>query len=212
MGMSIHYRGKLDSLLQVDLLVHELTDIAETMGWEYSTLDEDWSKPNTAAIELKKGKVNIGGHLPLKGVSIRMGEQGGSAPLYFDAEGYVRSPVVMTVIHAGDVAADEAWVSVKTQERSCEMHVAMVKLLRYLKKRYMSDLAVNDEGEYWDTDDEAALRKKMGFLADKADQIMSALEQADQPEDLSNLSDTGMADRIEEIIRRKLGRENDETA
>jgi hypothetical protein len=48
MGVTIHYRGKLDDLAQVENLRRELADIAESIGWKWQTLDEDWSIPSSA--------------------------------------------------------------------------------------------------------------------------------------------------------------------
>ncbi len=199
MGMSIHYRGTLNYLGEIDALVDELTDIAETLGWDYTTLDEDWSKPNTATVAFKKGKVNIGGHLPLKGVSLQMHGSCGSTPLYFDAEGHVRCPIGMTMIHDGEVPSEEAWVSVKTQERSCQTHVALVKLLRYLKKRYVCDLEVRDEGEYWDTGDRQKLEENMTLLNGKL-QHLSATISSGRIGDLTGLSADEIASRIERLF------------
>ena len=51
--------------------------------------------------------------------------------------------------------APEAWVSVKTQFDSPDTHIWIIGLLKYLKKRYIANLEVRDEGEYWETGNRA---------------------------------------------------------
>ena len=43
MGITIHYKGKLEDKTQVPSLIDELQDIAEVMTWSWNTIDEDWS-------------------------------------------------------------------------------------------------------------------------------------------------------------------------
>jgi hypothetical protein len=42
MGVSIHYRGRLNDIHLVSLLCDEVGDIARSMGWPSTTLDDDW--------------------------------------------------------------------------------------------------------------------------------------------------------------------------
>ena len=67
MGVSIHYRGRLDETGLLLSLCDEVGDIANSMGWRATTLDNDWSTPPDATLK-NGGKVE--GHLGLKGIQI----------------------------------------------------------------------------------------------------------------------------------------------
>ncbi|MEO7046854.1 MAG: hypothetical protein ABI091_16245, partial [Ferruginibacter sp.] len=47
--------------------------------------------------------------------------------------------------------------STKTQYAGLDAHIAIIKLLKYLSKKYLKDFTLIDEGYYWETDDEKIL-------------------------------------------------------
>ncbi len=55
MGVTIHYRGTIGEPAQIRDLQRELADIAKSMGWEYSLLDDDWTVPPNAALVHEQG-------------------------------------------------------------------------------------------------------------------------------------------------------------
>ena len=63
-------------------------------------------------------------------------------------------------------------VSVKTQFAGMDVHVAAIKLLKHLAKRYFAVFEVSDEGGYWETMDEAVLAKKFGLY----DRLMNTVQ------------------------------------
>ncbi|MFN3694811.1 MAG: hypothetical protein ACK4UV_07365, partial [Ignavibacterium sp.] len=67
MGITIHYKGKLNNLEQIYSVIDELKDISEIMSWKYSILDNDWNSQLTAQLLQTDDGVKITGHLPLKG-------------------------------------------------------------------------------------------------------------------------------------------------
>jgi len=195
MGVSIHYRGRLDDVGQIDAVTAELVDIAESMKWPYKRLDDDWDRPADATLS----GAEITGHLALKGVALKVHPQCEPVSLFFDRQGSVRDVMGMVSILDGTRKPEDVFAT-------AGVHITIVKLLRYLKKRYMSDLEVADEGGYWETGDEAALKQKMVFLDGKIAEVADALSSADVG-DTSGLSPDEMADVIEDILRRKLGGE-----
>ncbi len=97
---------------------------------------------------------------------------------------------------------DHAWVSMKTQFLSPDVHVRIVGLLKYLQKRYFSNLEVNDEGGFWETGDRAALEAKIRLLNEKMDELATDLR-AEPLGDLSGLSPEEIASRIEDFLRKR---------
>ena len=67
-------------------------------------------------------------------------------------------------------------VFTKTQYAGIEVHLDFLKLLKALNRKYFSELKVDDEGEYWETEDEEHLSKRFGndnFLMDKLEERAS---------------------------------------
>jgi hypothetical protein len=199
MGVTIHYRGRLNDVGQLGRLCEELTDIAAAMGWESMTLDDDWEQPTDARLRHTDSGVHIDGHLGLKGVAIT---GAGAEPLsfFFDRKGNLRCPMGVVLVMEGTLAPEDAWVSVKTQFASPEVHAWIVGLLKYLKKKYISDLDVSDEGGYWETGDMHTLKARMDFLNEKIEQISDKLSSA-RFADVSSLSPEEIASRIEQLLR-----------
>ena len=100
------------------------------------------------------------------------------------------------------------WVFVKTQFGSLEGHVALVEMLDALKREFIPDLEVSDEGGYWEKRDINLLAKNFAFLKRAIDEMADGLrrhglsaEAAEDPEILIQ-----RITRIAEKVRRSLGR------
>src|SRR3990170_3692645 len=98
MGLSIHYRGRLDDLGRLGALCDDLTDIADTMKWPWTRLDEDWGRPPSTRLVASEDGCRIDGPLPLKGLVLTV--HAGCEPfwLLFDREGHLRDPITMVMI------------------------------------------------------------------------------------------------------------------
>lgn len=200
MGVTIHYRGTIDEPERIRDLQRELADIAKSMGWEHSLLDDDWTVPPNAVLVHEQGSATIKGHLGLKGISILPGGGGEALSFFVDADGRLRSIMDMILQCEGRTTPDNAWVSMKTQFLTPDVHVWIVGLLKYIQKRYFSNLEVNDEGGFWETGDRAALEAKMRLLNEKMDELAMDLK-AESLGDLSGLSAEDIASRIEDFLK-----------
>ena len=198
MGLSIHYRGRLKTPELIAPISEELTDICRSLGWQTSRLDEDFSRENTSQLVHNEKGPEIIGHLPLKGVGISPGRGSEGIDFFFDRDGNLIAPLTMAI--SGPVKDELPWTAVKTQFAPLDIHITIIKLFRYLKKKYFEVFEVSDEGSYWETGDEALLRKKMDFLAGKINAFGKMLEEAD-PGGGAELTATELADRIEELLR-----------
>lgn len=200
MGVTIHYRGTIDEPAQIRDMQRELVDIAASMGWDHSMLDDDWAVPPSAALVHEQGSAKIKGHLGLKGISLFPGGGGESLSFFVDAAGRLRSIMGMVLQCEGRTTPESDWVSMKTQFLSPDIHVWIVGLLKYLRKRYFSDLQVNDEGGYWETGDRAALEAKMRLLNEKLDALAMDIKSGSLG-DLAGLSAEDIASRIEDFLK-----------
>jgi hypothetical protein len=197
MGVTIHYRGRLDDLGQLARLCDEMADIARAMGWETTRLDDDWERPADARLRFTSKGAQIDGHLGLKGILLKPNVDAESLSFLFDRAGNLRSVMDVVSIVDGTLNPEDAWVFVKTQFASPEVHAWIVGLLKYVKKRYVSDLQVSDEGQYWETGDIRILREKMEFLGKKIEQLSTALS-SPRFGDVPGLSADEIAARIEQ--------------
>ena len=203
MGITIHFQGKLKSTQLINSFKEELIDISEIMNWECQAFDEDWSKPATAKLSKKKDEFEIVGHLPLKGVQINIHPDSEPMSLYFDADGVLTDPIVMVLINEGKISKENSYNSIKTQFAPPDVHISIIKLLKYLKKRYIPNLRVIDEGEYWESEDKDKLIEKMDFLKGKMDMVEGILSSID-PEIISGCSPEQLAKILEERLKKHL--------
>ena len=89
------------------------------------------------------------------------------------------------------------YTATKTQFAAIETHVWIIGLLRYLKKRYLSNLEVKDEGDYWETEDLEKLREKKHFLQGMINQMAGALSETEPLPEGASLDD--IVSRITQI-------------
>ncbi len=201
MGITIHYKGKLKDIQMVNSLIDEFKDIAEIMNWNHAVLNEDWDKPNTSQILHHENKIEITGHIPLKGIRINPHSECESLSLFFDRDGNLQNVLGMA-IKTDENDSEPGYLSVKTQFAPPEIHISIIKLLKYLKAKYISDLEVFDEGSYWETEDKNLLMEKITFLnrkMDKVEEIISSIQIG-----LNNLSAEDAIKLLEKTLKEKL--------
>ena len=77
------------------------------------------------------------------------------------------------------------WVSVKTQYAPPSTHITLIKLLFYLKKNYLSNLNVVDEGAFWETGDVNQLLNLRALIFEELHQLRFITEDEELMHDLS---------------------------
>lgn len=195
MGVSLHYRGRLNDTGMLSSLCDEVSDIANSIERPTMTLDDDWAVAPNAAL---CGSV-VHGNLGLKGIQLTPHDNSEPLCLFFDREGFLRSPITMLSILDGTLEKKTAWVSMKTQFAGPDTHIWVTGLLKYVKKRYISNLEVSDESGYWDTGDRQKLESDMALLDGKLERLSSAVS-AGRLGDLTGLSADEIASRIERML------------
>ncbi|MDZ7264673.1 MAG: hypothetical protein ONB16_08825 [candidate division KSB1 bacterium] len=175
MGISIHFRGSISSLENIEQFQSELVAICEVMNWEYHLVNQDQQQPFSAKLVHSELGKKIEGHIPLRGIIISIDPQNEDLRLLFTPEGKLSDFMLEMLKQDGTLDRSSDWVSVKTQAGAVSSHVAVVKLLRYLQQTFLPDLEVRDEGEYWETGDIEKLMGHRGFLAGKIMQLEHAL-------------------------------------
>lgn len=202
MGVSIHYRGKMADISKIEVLCDELALVAKKMSWTCTRLDEDWSKPADASIEVTEKGSQITGHLALKGIVFSIHPKCESLRFFFDAAGNLCDPVSMTLISEGVLKPEDVWIAVKTQFAGPETHVWIVSLLKYVQEHYLPGLEVRDEGNFWETGKHEMLKEKMNLINDNIDVISGELSRVTGSH-LEKLSADDLVSTIETLILNK---------
>jgi hypothetical protein len=188
MGLSIHYSGYIKNTSLIEELMTEVTDICHSLAWTSQLIRE----PNSDSIN-----------------GILFAPEG-CEPIFltFLPNGRMCSPVnLMNRDIYEDNELDKELLyttSTKTQFAGPDAHIAVIKLLRYMKEKYFSRFDLTDEGEYWETGDEKVLLArfaKYNFLLDAVSAALSELTTTPGETPVS------LADKIEEMLKKKFGGE-----
>ena len=170
MSTTIHYFGKVKSQDSIRELQEEFREICQVSGWDHEVVDEVFTQPGEAGLT----------SLTLNGIRIKLGKNTPPLQLTFDKDGYLSHifmesvPVGFPVRGSGKSVTTPKTqimhqVHTSTSLRSGEVqtHITLIKLLDYLKKRYVPNLEVIDNTGYWYSRDESVLAPKKLELAKK---------------------------------------------
>jgi len=166
MGITLFASGKIDTIEDIPRLIEYVKEIAEERGWKYRVIEDDFdTRPNAslAQIDSDTPGVVIKGTLGLKGVVLNVGAGAEPLQLLFDQNG-ILTGMPQQLFWIEDQGKSERCTMCKTQFAHIDGHIEMVELLSMLKGRYLSNLAVNDEGGYWESRDKKTLAEKRIFL------------------------------------------------
>ena len=175
MGLSIHYSGKIKDVGLIPRLVDELKDVCTIMTWSYHLFDNE----------------------TVKGICFSPAE---CEPLYltFSKDGVLCSPILLQHrIHPSTV------ISVKTQFAGIDVHIAIIKLLKYLKANYFEKFELDDEGGYWESDDDDILRQQFRNYQLALDTVSDKLKGFEAKESETTES---LANRLERFLKERLQR------
>jgi hypothetical protein len=195
MGITIHYRGTIDDISQVDSLEDRVLDFVYSMGgratiWR-SFDDHDSSRVvRGLMIELEPGHDTF---------SLLISPEGDLTPL-FQIEEAEKSPF-----------DEPPYCFVKTQFGSLQGHVAIVHLLDAIRQQYCSNLKVTDEGEYYEKRDVRQLAQRMQLLRAAIRSLGEGLEKHglnDEAAEDPNILATRI-DRIATLVQKKVLTERD---
>ncbi len=182
MGVTVHYKGRINDPVNIDSLIDEIGDICRDMRWEYTIIEKEENDID---------------HPPIQGIVFTIHEECEIVGFIFDKKGHLRSPISIPCYEEND--NHQLVVSIKTQFSSPDIHIVLIKLLRYIKSKYIENLEVTDEGEYWETSNKARLKYLFDFLNEKLNMISDILEgnknnfsKSDSPEQI--------ADKVEKLL------------
>lgn len=90
-------------------------------------------------------------------------------------------------------------ISTKTQYAGIDAHVALIRLFRYLSKKYFSHFEMNDEGNFWETDDLTVLKNQFSAYERAIKSFADVLQGLER---IPGESPDSLATRIEELLKK----------
>ena len=191
MGLSIHYSATIRDISFVEQLIEETIDVCESMQWKYDVIRE-------------AGDEGVNG-IVLSPVNCE------PVFLTFLPNRRMCSPISLQfkdsyTAHGLDPELIFT-TSTKTQYAGPATHIALLKFLKYLKGKYFEAFEMDDEGFYWETNDEKILVERFNQynnLLNAVGEILTGIHY--KPGETTD----SLVNRIKEVLKKKLGCETPE--
>ncbi|HEY5038762.1 MAG TPA: hypothetical protein VIJ93_06810 [bacterium] len=166
MSTTVHYFGKVRNQEAIREVQEEFREIAQVSGWSHEMVDHVFSQEGETT----------GMRLSLRGIRVTFNKTTTPMQLTFDKDGYLShiyyekaAESVSRGVAGGPTRQLLHQIHTSTSIRSSDSstHITLVKLLDYLKKRYVPNLEVIDNTGYWYSRDESVLASRKLELAKK---------------------------------------------
>ena len=151
MGVCIYYNGKIKSMDLIDEFCEEVEDIAKVNQWKYDRID----------ITTKEGS-----KLPsVKGILMTPPDCE-TVSFVFNEEGKLVSLAWLSIADTNneDVGDYIYFNFFKTQFAGVELHIQLVKMLKFLYQKYFDEWECTDDAKYYETGDLKELERQMGVI------------------------------------------------
>jgi hypothetical protein len=146
MGAPLRFRGTFQDPARVETFEDRIVELAlECEGYARIWRSASKTKPDRV----------------IRGVLLNLAPGLDTVSLLLSPEGWLLPMHAVEEAEEGRLPG-RPWVSVQTRFAPLQAHVMLVALLETLKKEFVPDLEVDDEGGYWATRDLEALRRARG--------------------------------------------------
>lgn len=135
MGITIHFKGQLKSPDTYDELLELAQTTASAKAWSVEPIASD----HVTLLRVTDDEQDWNYEGPVKGAVLHVHPDAEPLRLEFDQDLYIQEYV-------------------KTQFAGPAAHIAIIDLLRQIEPLFL-DFRVDDEGEYWETEDESVLEE-----------------------------------------------------
>jgi len=181
MGITIFARGKIDHIENIPLLIEDVMQFAGESKWTHHVIDEDFDVSADAVLAHRNSDESgciIEGALGVKGIILNAGQGVEMLAILFDRSGTL-TDMMQQVFWIHNKGRGEHFTACKTQFGKIDAHIRIVELLDLIKKKYISDLIVDDEGAYWESRDRRILVEKrvaLGHAIRHTERVSSGIE------------------------------------
>src|SRR3990172_246025 len=201
MGITLFARGKINRIENIPLLIEEIRQFAVERNWPYHVIDEDFEASAAAVLTHRSSDEPgciIEGTLGVKGIILNARQGVEMLAILFDRSGTL-TDMMRQVSWIQSEGQGERFTMCKTQFGSIDEHVRIIELFDFLKKKYISNLTVDDEGAYWDSRDRRILAEKrvaLGHAIRHAERVLSSIDLSEN----DSRDPEAIASRIEEAL------------
>jgi hypothetical protein len=193
MGITIFAMGEIERINDIPVLISDMKGIAEKRNWKYHIINDNFDDLLDAVLippAADKPTAHIEGTLGLRGIILNAA---GAEPLsiLFDRAG-VLTDMFQQLSWIESNGQNERFSFCKTQFSDIEEHIKIIEILDHLKKKYIPNLTVNDEGAYWGTRDRRVLAEKrivLGHYFRHTEKVIRSIELPDgAPKDADSIA------------------------
>ncbi len=182
MGITIHYRGTIDDLSQVETMEDRLLDLIFSLGGR-ATIWRSFAERDAMRV--------------VRGLLVQLEPGQDSFSLMISPEGHLTP--LFQIKEAEEAPFEEPpYCFVKTQFGSLQGHIAIIHVLDALRQRFFSNLEVSDEGGYYENRDVNHLAHQMQMLRKAIRSMAEELRQTGLSSEASE-DPSILATRIERI-------------
>jgi hypothetical protein len=194
MSITIFAKGIIERINDIPALTSDMKEIAKERNWKYRIINDDWDvQPDAVLAPPVTGKPagHIKGSLGLRGIVLNAATGAEPLSILFDRSG-VLTDMFQQLAWIESNGQNERFTCCKTQFADIEEHIEIIDILDHLKKKYIPNLAVNDEGTYWETRDRRILAEKriaLNHYLRHAEKVISSIEFPDGgPKDADSIA------------------------
>lgn len=153
MGLSFHYSGKLAKPEYLPQLIDEVTQVCKVYKWKYHTLNPAFPEGTDFSKDDFTDEI-YGITFTPPGCE--------TVDISFLSNGKMSSPMLFLFYGEDKQSIEKGFLfmlSVKTQFSSPAIHLVIMNLFRHLSEKYLTDFKLNDEAQYWETNDEKIMNQ-----------------------------------------------------
>ncbi len=169
MGLTIHYSGTFKKEASLSAMIEEIRDIAEAHQWAHNIFE-------TAFPAGSFGKSDYNDQI--YGINFTPPDCE-TVSLTFLSNGRMSSYPSLHFFGKTAKQSEQDFLYMqftKTQFAGVETHKFIIHLFRYLQGKYFHRLDVNDEGQYWETNDALLLEETFARYTNMIDSFANAVE------------------------------------
>lgn len=152
MGLTIHYNGHFNPAASLSEMIDEIKDICEVQKWPYEIFNRDF--PSIPFPEDFNGEIYGICFTPPKCETVFF---------EFLSNGRMSGTHLLRFWGKSENEEEKRFLYMpwtKTQYSGYQVHALIIQIFRYISKKYLLDFKMDDEGQYWETNDIEVLKER----------------------------------------------------